>query len=49
LPGINTLRRYDAAWLPRDIFAGLVLAAMEITAENLSWPPGKSATRVPVA
>lgn len=28
LPGLNTLRRYEAAWLPRDIFAGLVLAAM---------------------
>src|SRR5215204_7455961 len=28
LPGIETLRRYEAAWLPRDIFAGLVLATM---------------------
>jgi high affinity sulfate transporter 1 len=28
LPGIETLRRYDPAWLPHDIFAGLVLATM---------------------
>jgi high affinity sulfate transporter 1 len=28
LPGIETLRRYEAAWLPYDIFAGLVLATM---------------------
>jgi high affinity sulfate transporter 1 len=28
LPGIETLRRYEAAWLPNDIFAGLVLATM---------------------
>lgn len=28
LPAIETLRRYEAAWLPRDIFAGLVLATM---------------------
>ena len=28
LPGIDTLRRYEAAWLPRDVFAGLVLATM---------------------
>jgi high affinity sulfate transporter 1 len=28
LPGLDTLRRYEAAWLPRDIFAGLVLATM---------------------
>ncbi|MCP3372103.1 SulP family inorganic anion transporter [Bradyrhizobium cajani] len=28
LPAIETIRRYEAAWLPRDIFAGLVLAAM---------------------
>lgn len=28
LPGIGALRRYQAAWLPRDIFAGLVLATM---------------------
>ncbi len=28
LPGLETLRRYEAAWLPHDIFAGLVLATM---------------------
>jgi MFS superfamily sulfate permease-like transporter len=28
LPGLNTLRRYDTAWLPHDIFAGIVLATM---------------------
>src|ERR1700749_1204504 len=28
LPGIETLRRYEAEWLPHDIFAGLVLATM---------------------
>ncbi|MBR0845715.1 sulfate permease [Bradyrhizobium liaoningense] len=28
LPAIETVRRYEAAWLPRDIFAGLALAAM---------------------
>jgi high affinity sulfate transporter 1 len=28
LPGIDTLRRYEPAWLRHDIFAGLVLATM---------------------
>ena len=28
LPGLEILRRYEAAWLPRDIFAGFVLATM---------------------
>ena len=28
LPGLDTVRRYKAAWLPHDIFAGLVLATM---------------------
>jgi high affinity sulfate transporter 1 len=28
LPGIETLRRYEVAWLPHDVFAGLVLATM---------------------
>jgi high affinity sulfate transporter 1 len=28
LPGLETVRRYEAAWLPHDIFAGLVLATM---------------------
>ena len=30
LPGLDTLRRYEAEWLPHDIFAGLVLATMLI-------------------
>jgi high affinity sulfate transporter 1 len=28
LPGLDTLRRYETAWLPHDIFAGVVLATM---------------------
>jgi MFS superfamily sulfate permease-like transporter len=28
LPGIATVRRYEAAWLPHDLFAGVVLATM---------------------
>ena len=28
LPGFDTIRRYETAWLPHDIFAGLVLATM---------------------
>src|SRR5262245_19217117 len=28
VPALGTLRRYEAAWLPHDIVAGLVLAAM---------------------
>lgn len=28
LPGLDTLRRYEAAWLPYDVFAGVVLATM---------------------
>jgi high affinity sulfate transporter 1 len=28
LPGLDILRRYEAAWLAHDIFAGLVLATM---------------------
>src|SRR5215470_6596410 len=28
VPGLDTLRRYEAAWLPHDIFAGVVLATM---------------------
>jgi high affinity sulfate transporter 1 len=28
LPGLDTLRRYDTAWLAHDIFAGAVLATM---------------------
>src|SRR5882757_5975336 len=28
LPGLGTLRRYEAAWLPQDLMAGLVLTTM---------------------
>src|SRR5262250_3097935 len=28
VPGLDTLRRYEAAWLPHDVFAGVVLATM---------------------
>src|ERR1700753_1162545 len=28
LPGLDTLRRYETAWLPHDIFAGIVLATI---------------------
>jgi len=28
LPGLDTVRRYESAWLPHDIFAGVVLATM---------------------
>ena len=28
LPGLDTLRQYETAWLPHDIFAGIVLATM---------------------
>jgi high affinity sulfate transporter 1 len=28
MPGIQTLRTYEAAWLPRDLLAGLVLTTM---------------------
>ncbi|HMM89097.1 SulP family inorganic anion transporter [Bradyrhizobium sp.] len=28
LPGLDAVRRYEAAWLPHDAFAGLVLATM---------------------
>ena len=28
LPGLQTILRYDAAWLPRDVMAGLVLVTM---------------------
>ena len=28
LPGLNTLRQYQASWLPHDIVAGLVLTSM---------------------
>jgi high affinity sulfate transporter 1 len=55
LPGIDTLRRYKAAWLPHDIFAGLVLATMMVpvgiayaTASGLPGIYGLYATIVPL-
>jgi high affinity sulfate transporter 1 len=55
LPGIDALRRYKAAWLPRDIFAGLVLATMLVpvgiayaTASGLPGIYGLYATIVPL-
>jgi high affinity sulfate transporter 1 len=55
LPGIDTLRRYEAAWLPHDIFAGLVLATMLVpvgiayaTASGLPGIHGLYATIVPL-
>jgi len=54
-PGIGTLRRYEAAWLPHDIFAGLVLATMLVpvgiayaTASGLPGIHGLYATIVPL-
>ena len=32
LPGFDTIRRYQAAWLPHDVFAGLVLTTMLVPA-----------------
>jgi high affinity sulfate transporter 1 len=55
LPGIETLRRYKAAWLPHDIFAGLVLATMLVpvgiayaVASGLPGIHGLYATIVPL-
>src|SRR5246127_2482522 len=55
LPGIETLRRYEAAWLPHDIFAGLVLATMRVpfgiayaVASGLPGIHGLYATIVPL-
>src|SRR6201987_1663262 len=55
LPGIGALRRYEAAWLPHDIFAGLVLATMlvpvgiaDAAASGLPGIHGLYATIVPL-
>src|SRR5215469_9161669 len=55
LPGVETLRRYETAWLPRDIFAGLVLATMLVpvgiayaSASGLPGIHGLYATIVPL-
>ena len=55
LPGLLTLRRYEAAWLPHDIFAGLVLTTMLVpvgiaysAASGLPGIHGLYATIVPL-
>src|SRR5262249_10194190 len=55
LPGIDVLRRYEAAWLRHDIFAGLVLATMLVpagiayaTASGLPGIHGLYATIIPL-
>ena len=55
LPGLDTLRRYQAAWLPHDVLAGLVLAAMLVpvgiayaTASGLPGIYGLYATIIPL-
>ena len=55
LPGLHTLRRYEAEWLPRDIFAGFVLATMLVpvgiayaAASGLPGIHGLYATIVPL-
>jgi high affinity sulfate transporter 1 len=55
LPGLDTLRRYETAWLPSDIFAGIVLATMLVpvgiayaTASGLPGIQGLYATILPL-
>jgi high affinity sulfate transporter 1 len=55
LPGLQTLRGYEAAWLPHDIFAGLVLTTMLVpvgiaysAASGLPGIHGLYATIVPL-
>lgn len=55
LPGLQTLRGYHAAWLPHDIFAGLVLTTMLVpvgiaysAASGLPGIHGLYATIVPL-
>src|ERR1700757_5516717 len=55
MPGTKPLRRYEAAWLPHDIFAGLVLATMLVpvgiayaAASGLPGIHGLYATIVPL-
>lgn len=55
LPGLNTLRRYEAAWIRHDIVAGLVLATMLVptgiayaVASGLPGINGLYATIVPL-
>src|ERR1700750_2273119 len=55
LPGLDTVRGYQAAWLPHDVFAGLVLATMLVPvgiayaeASGLSGIYGLYATIIPL-
>jgi high affinity sulfate transporter 1 len=55
LPGLRTIRQYEAAWLPSDIFAGFVLATMLVpvgiayaAASGLPGIQGLYATIVPL-
>jgi high affinity sulfate transporter 1 len=55
LPGLDTLRRYEATWLPHDVVAGLVLATMLVpvgiayaTASGLPGICGLYATILPL-
>jgi MFS superfamily sulfate permease-like transporter len=55
LPGLRTLREYEAAWLPHDLVAGLVLATMLVpvgiayaVASGLSGIYGLYATIIPL-
>jgi len=55
LPGLQVLRRYEAAWLPRDLLAGLVLTTMLVpvgiayaVASGLPGITGLYATIIPL-
>ena len=55
LPGLETLRAYDVAWLPKDVTAGLVLTTMLVpvgiayaVASGLPGINGLYATIVPL-
>src|SRR5678815_5248292 len=55
LPGLEVLRRYEAAWLPKDVMAGLVLTTMLVpvgiayaVASGLPGINGLYATIVPL-
>ena len=41
LPGLRTLLRYRAAWLPGDLVAGLMVTALLVPAE-MGWLSGGS-------
>jgi hypothetical protein len=44
LPGLDTLLRYEPAWLAKDVVAGLVLTTMLVPVGIASWRPICSAT-----